>query len=192
MNIDDFKPYTGLTFERVKHLQKGLWEQYEPGVSEIIKNFDIDDPGDQERFKVICARIAEEVSEATDAMRKDENTHYKEELVDVFNFTLELFILCGMEPLHFNNESFVEPLCMYRGVPEIAHQVWMIANLLKGRQWRKSQYLVDRKIFKDRMEILWHSLVWLINVTFRKNGLDFFEVWSLKYQVNLFRLDTKY
>jgi hypothetical protein len=66
-----------------------------------------------------------------------------------------------------------------------------LTNVLKLRPWRQSQYPVDLMTFKQRWVKIWHEF-WLM---LRWQGFgfeEFKEVWSKKYQVNKFRIDSNY
>ena len=93
MNIENYKPIEGLSFDDVFQKQKELVFLYEPEAKEIFDNFDIDCYTDQEEFKKYCWRVTEELCEALEALDKNEETHVYEELLDGFNFMMELYSL---------------------------------------------------------------------------------------------------
>lgn len=193
MNTQDFKPFTK-SWEEIYALQGELQLMYRPYFKERIANFDINTLEDQELFKKLCWQIVEELAEAKDAIEWElDDEHFDEELIDAFNFTLELYQLYGMAPSFDwtlpkgaqDSEDFAGDVLTLIG------NIGMTANCLKNREWRQSQYLVDLVVFEDRLKEIWTSFV----IMFEHLGLSenrVKELWSLKYQVNLFRIKSKY
>ena len=194
MNTQDFKPFIK-SWEEIYALQGELQLMYRPYFKERIANFDINTLEDQELFKKLCWQIVEELTEAMEAKDKNEEDHVKEELIDAFNFMLELYQLYGMTP------SFDWTLPKWAQVREdgdfagdlltLIGNIGMTANCLKNREWRQSQYMVDLVVFEDRLKWIWTYFV----IMFEHLGLSetrVKELWSLKYQVNLFRIKSKY
>lgn len=188
MNIEDFKPIR-YSLETIFEKQKEIKFLYEPEARDIFTHFDIDTYEDQEIFKRYCWRITEELMEALED-RKNEN-HFREELIDGFNFLIELYLLYG-----WNLKDLPQSIQLTTGtidekVLKVVYQLGITANLLKNRQWRQSQYLVDLYIFEDRFRKIWELY---LNI-FYHLGMSIDEVcdlWSLKYQVNLFRINSNY
>lgn len=193
MNTQDFKPFIK-SWEEIYALQGELQLMYRPYFKERIANFDINTLEDQELFKKLCWQIVEELAEAKDAIEEElDSEHFEEELIDAFNFMLELHQLYGMT-LSFDwtlpkwaqdSEDFAGDLLTLIG------NIGMTANCLKNREWRQSQYLVDLVVFEDRLKGIWTSFV----IMFEHLGLPenrVKELWSLKYQVNLFRIKSQY
>lgn len=193
MNTQDFKPFIK-SWEEIYALQGELQLMYRPYFKERIANFDINTLEDQELFKKLCWQIVEELAEAKDAIEWElDDEHFDEELIDAFNFTLELYQLYGMAPSFDwtlpkgaqDSEDFAGDMLTLIG------NIGMTANCLKNREWRQSQYLVDLVVFEDRLKGIWTSFV----IMFEHLGLSenrVKELWSLKYQVNLFRIKSKY
>lgn len=194
MNTQDFKPFIK-SWEEIYALQGELQLMYRPYFKERIANFDINTLEDQELFKKLCWQIVEELTEAMEAKDKNEEDHVLEELIDAFNFMLELYQLYGMTPSFdwtlpkwaqvVEDEDFAGDLLTLIG------NIGMTANCLKNREWRQSQYLVDLVVFEDRLKGIWTYFV----IMFEHLGLSenrVKELWSLKYQVNLFRIKSKY
>lgn len=194
MNTQDFKPFIK-SWEEIYALQGELQLMYRPYFKERIANFDINTLEDQELFKKLCWQIVEELTEAMEAKDKNEKDHVLEELIDAFNFMLELYKLYGMTPTFdwtlpkwaqvLEDEDFAGDLLTLIG------NIGMTANCLKNREWRQSQYLVDLVVFEDRLKGIWTYFV----IMFEHLGLSenrVKELWSLKYQVNLFRIKSKY
>lgn len=192
MNTQDFKPFIK-SWEEIYALQGELQLMYRPYFKERIANFDINTLEDQELFKKLCWQIVEELTEAMEAAEEPDGEHLAEELIDAFNFMLELYQLYGMT-LSFDwtlpkwakdLEDFAEDLLTLIG------NIGMTANCLKNREWRQSQYLVDLVVFEDRLKGIWTYFI----IMFEHLGLSETRVkklWSLKYQVNLFRIKSKY
>lgn len=194
MNTQDFKPFIK-SWEEIYALQGELQLMYRPYFKERIANFDINTLEDQELFKKLCWQIVEELTEAMEAKDKNEKDHVLEELIDAFNFMLELHQLYGMTPSFdwtlpkwaqdSEDKDFAGDLLTLIG------NIGMTANCLKNREWRQSQYLVDLVVFEDRLKRIWTCFV----IMFEHLGLSenrVKELWSLKYQVNLFRIKSKY
>lgn len=194
MNTQDFKPFIK-SWEEIYALQGELQLMYRPYFKERIANFDINTLEDQELFKKLCWQIVEELTEAMEAKDKNEKDHVLEELIDAFNFMLELYHLYGMTPSFdwtlpewarvLGDEDFAGDLLTLIG------NIGMTANCLKNREWRQSQYMVDLIVFEGRLKRIWTYFV----IMFEHLGLSetrVKELWSLKYQVNLFRIKSKY
>lgn len=194
MNTQDFKPFIK-SWEEIYALQGELQLMYRPYFKKRIANFDINTLEDQELFKKLCWQIVEELTEAMEAAEKPDDEHLAEELIDAFNFMLELYQLYGMTPpldwtlpkwtQVLEDEDFAGDLLTLIG------NIGMTANCLKNREWRQSQYLVDLVVFEDRLKGIWTYFV----IMFEHLGLSenrVKELWSLKYQVNLFRIKSKY
>lgn len=193
MNTQDFKPFIK-SWEEIYALQGELQLMYRPYFKERIANFDINTLEDQELFKKLCWQIVEELAEAKDAIGEElDDEHFDEELIDAFNFMLELYQLYGMAPsFDWTLPKGAQDLEDFAGdlLTLIGH-IGMTANCLKNREWRQSQYLVDLVVFEDRLKGIWTSFV----IMFEHLGLSenrVKELWSLKYQVNLFRIKSKY
>lgn len=192
MNIQNYQAFLvdwSVIFEK----QKELKFLYEPETRVLFENFDIDCLEDQELFKKLCWRITEELSEALEAHFKDGVDHIQEELIDALNFTIELMILYGWTPRdyeHLDNYPFFGDGIINRTGATI-YALGLTANCLKNRQWRRSQYLVDLLIFEKRFKKFLVSLYKLLLECF-KSDEEIRKAWSLKYQVNLFRIQTNY
>lgn len=191
MNIENYEPIKGLTYKDLFEKQKELIFLYEPKEREVFENFDIDTYQDQEEFKKYCWRVTEELTEALEAIDNLENTHVVEEMLDGFNFLVELISLYGFkfEKLDFSKTKIYK--CTRDNILDIVECLGLTANCLKNRAWRQSQYLVDLYIFEARLNETFNLY---LNVLRNLIGSDakIIEQWSLKYQVNLFRIQTKY
>lgn len=192
MNIKDFKPFTP-TWDEVIEKQAELELLFEPDLADKIANFDINCFEDQELFKTYCWRITEELCEAIEALRDKDDEHTKEELIDALNFTLNLYRLCGVKPtIMAKGSELIQPKMELESyIFEIIYRVNLAANCLKNRSWRSSQYMVDLYVFEPRLLSIFECIMQV----FRGIGMgekDVRELWSLKYQVNKFRVETKY
>lgn len=195
MNTKDFSPFI-MSWNDIYARQGELHLMYRPYFKERIANFDINTLEDQELFKKLCWQIVEELTEAMEAKDKNEEDHVLEELTDAFNFMLELYQLYGMTPDFTWGPAYgfrenVTPGNFYGDILELIKTIGLAANCLKNREWRQSQYLVDLVVFEDRLKSIWTGFV----VMLEHAGLSetqVKELWSLKYQVNLFRIKSKY
>lgn len=194
MNTQDFKPFIK-SWEEIYALQGELQLMYRPYFKERIANFDINTLEDQELFKKLCWQIVEELTEAMEAAEKPDDEHLAEELIDAFNFMLELYQLYGMTP------TFDWTLPKWAQIMKVEFwsadmlaligTIGMTANCLKNREWRQSQYLVDLMVFENRLKSIWTAfIVVLYHAGLSETQVK--ELWSLKYQVNLFRIKSKY
>jgi hypothetical protein len=195
MNTQDFKPFIK-SWEEIYALQGELQLMYRPYFKERIANFDINTLEDQELFKKLCWQIVEELTEAMEAKDKNEKDHVLEELIDAFNFMLELYQLYGMDPdfawghtygfrKDIADENFEE------NILELIKTIGLAANCLKNREWRQSQYMVDLVVFEERLWNIWAMFAMLFgSIGVMEDKVR--ELWSLKYQVNLFRIKSKY
>ena len=73
---------------------------------------------------------------------------------------------------------------------DIIKKIGLTANCLKNRQWRQSQYLVDLYVFEKRFKEVFNAYINLLRT--KMTDQEIIDCWSLKYQVNLFRINTKY
>lgn len=193
MNIQNFTPFEP-TWHEIFEKQRELKFQYEPEVKELFKNFDIDCFEDQELFKKYCWRITEELTEAEEAhfKEKDSKEHVQEELIDALNFSIELMLLYGWDEKDYEpvpSSHFGTGILNRTGAT--IYLLGLTANCLKNRQWRRSQYLVDLFIFEKRFKKFLAGGYRQLLEAFGSD-LAIRRAWSLKYQVNLFRIQTNY
>jgi hypothetical protein len=194
MNTQDFKPFIK-SWEEIYALQGELQLMYRPYFKERIANFDINTLEDQELFKKLCWQIVEELTEAMEAAEKPDDEHLAEELIDAFNFMLELYQLYGMTPpLDWTLPKWAQIMKVEfwsADMLALIGTIGMTANCLKNREWRQSQYLVDLMVFENRLKSIWTAfIVVLYHAGLSETQVK--ELWSLKYQVNLFRIKSKY
>lgn len=193
MNIQNFIPFEP-TWHEIFEKQRELKFQYEPEAKELFKDFDIDCFEDQELFKKYCWRITEELTEAEEAhfKEKDSKEHVQEELIDALNFSIELMLLYGWNEKDYESvpsSHFGTGILNRTGAT--IYLLGLTANCLKNRQWRRSQYLVDLFIFEKRFKKFLAGGYRQLLETFGSD-LAIRRAWSLKYQVNLFRIQTNY
>lgn len=196
MNTLNFKPFpfnekTWLDEIFYKHGALVLdYNKFEPNK---IDDFDINVYKDQQILKdFLQIRFTEELVEALDDIQNPD--HFKEELTDAFNFLIAAYYIYGWrtkdlisEPVKLNIYTDND---IKLAIMNIIQKVGMTCNTLKNRPWRKSQYLVDLYIFEERFKE-----IWILFYSFLRTLYDdkiIFEQWSLKYQVNRFRLDSDY
>lgn len=195
MNIQDFKPFIK-SWEEIYALQGELQLMYRPYFKERIANFDINTLEDQELFKKLCWQIVEELTEAMEAKDKNEKDHVLEELIDAFNFMLELYQLYGMAPDFAWGHTYgfrkdIADENFEKNILELIKTIGLAANCLKNREWRQSQYMVDLVVFEERLWNIWAMFAMLFgSIGVMEDKVR--ELWSLKYQVNLFRIKSKY
>lgn len=190
MNIENYKPIEGLSFDDVFQKQKELVFLYEPQAKEIFDNFDIDCYTDQEEFKKYCWRVTEELCEALEALDKNEETHVYEELLDGFNFMMELYSLYGFSEKDIDYTKREMHGDIRKDIIDLIESLGLTANCLKNRAWRQSQYLVDLYVFEKRLKETFNIYLNLLRT--KLSDEEILRIWSLKYQVNLFRINTKY
>lgn len=198
MNTENFKPLENLSLAEIERKQMEVMFQYEPSEREVFENFDIDVYEDQETFKKYCWRVTEELAEALEDTTHP--NHFKEEIVDAFNFLMELYNLYGWSVTDLVSEdikpnpdqsNIQDTALLERLTMKVIKQIGLTANLLKNRKWRQSQYLVDLLIFERRFRLVWMYFKELL-ASMGISDKELFDLWSLKYQVNLFRLSTHY
>ena len=205
MNTTNYEPMRGLTWEKVFAAQSDIMTRYEPELWEkaMPGGFDLNTLEDQELAKKFIGRITEELCEAREAWRilhgphsqefeRQLADHVVEELVDAFNFFIELHILSGAK---FEENTFGAGLRKKNPQffwSEAVYWMGMASNKLKNRGWRDSQYLVDLVPFNTclaKATGIFGELFAFCGIT-REEAV--FDAWSLKYQVNVFRIETKY
>lgn len=221
MNILNFEAQEIDSLEEIIERQKAIMFSFEPNLEKRVEEFDIDIYEDQMLLKeFLLERAVEEITEAGAAIKANHVEHYKEEMIDVFNFLIETAIILGDQyPIdvsdngavenYFNGEEFfgdVDTLdANYTDEENQVHRVSNIlkalydliqcigelTNLLKQRPWRESQYPVDLITFKERWKRVWLNF-WLTQKYYGFNWKEFKAIWSKKYQVNKFRIESNY
>ena len=92
------------------------------------------------------------------------------------------------EDFDYTENKMTGDLRMY--ILRTIEELGLTANCLKNREWRQSQYLVDLYVFEKRFKNTFNLYLNLLRT--KMTDKEIIECWSLKYQVNLFRIQTKY
>lgn len=212
MNILNYDEIEITSLKEVIEKQKEIMIAFEPDLEKRIKEFDIDIPEDQILLKdFLLTRTVEELTEASIALKARHFEHFKEELVDSFNFLIEASILLfHYEDIPEKRKSLLsvdesqegrfldEPLLINTGIRNIREHIYdtieaigLCTNKLKLRPWRTSQYPVDLISFRECYKDIWNQFYLLLDYSgITLNSL--LKVWSRKYQVNKFRIDSNY
>ena len=213
MNILNYDEIQITSLKEVIEKQKEIMMAFEPDLEKRIKEFDIDIPEDQMLLKdFLLTRVVEEITEASIALNKDHYEHFKEEIVDVFNFLIEAAILLNKikEPIEALNrynytcperpDAFLEIQnnLKYSYIRNIRSKMFDLieaigdfTNKLKLRPWRESQYPVDILSLNECYKSIWNSFTILLEYG-HISLEDLLKVWSRKYQVNKFRIESNY
>lgn len=211
MNILNYDEIEITSLKEVIEKQKEIMIAFEPDLEKRIKEFDIDIPEDQALLKdFLLTRTVEELTEASIALKARHFEHFKEELVDSFNFLIEASIFVfhyedipEKEKTIFNiDESqegqFLNLPLVHTSIRNIREHIYdtieaigLCTNKLKLRPWRTSQYPVDLISFRECYKDIWNQFYLLLDYSgITLNSL--LKVWSRKYQVNKFRIDSNY
>lgn len=219
MNILNYEAIEVKDLAEMIQKQKEIMFAFEPDLKKRVEEFDIDIYEDQMLLKeFLLERTVEEITEAYAAFRAQHYEHYLEEIVDVFNFLIETHILLKNVVIDdktcldniYNSFKLYEkhiklPDYLYpnsnsedykrsfirRDLFDVIQYIGELTNLLKQRPWRESQYPVDLLTFKDR----WYDVLNIFISTLIRQGIGFdilSNIWSKKYQVNKFRIESNY
>lgn len=222
MNILNYEAQEISSLQEIMEKQKEIMFAFEPNLKQRVEEFDIDIYEDQMLLKeFLLERVVEEITEAYSAFRAEHYEHYLEEIVDVFNFLIETQILIKNIIMNdkvsldniYNSFKLYEkhiklPDYLYNvnhrvdsgnicrdkiraDLFDIIQSIGELTNLLKQRPWRESQYPVDLLTFRNR----WIEVINLFFNTLIVQGIGFdilSNVWSKKYQVNKFRIESNY
>lgn len=211
MNILNYDEIEITSLKEVIEKQKEIMIAFEPDLEKRIKEFDIDIPEDQILLKdFLLTRTVEELTEASIALKARHFEHFKEELVDSFNFLIEASILLfhyedipeKRKSLLSVDESqegqFLNQPLVHTSIKNIREHIYdtieaigLCTNKLKLRPWRTSQYPVDLISFRECYKDIWNQFYLLLDYSgITLNSL--LKVWSRKYQVNKFRIESNY
>ena len=222
MNILNYEAQEISSLQEIMEKQKETMFAFEPNLKQRVEEFDIDIYEDQMLLKeFLLERVVEEITEAYSAFRAEHYEHYLEEIVDVFNFLIETQILIkniimndkvSLDNIYnsfklyekhiklpdylynVNHRVDSDNICRDKirsDLFDIIQSIWELTNLLKQRPWRESQYPVDLLTFRNR----WIEVINLFFNTLIVQGIGFdilSNVWSKKYQVNKFRIESNY
>lgn len=215
MNILDFEGFEVHTLSEVIEKQQEIMTAFEPNLKQRTEEFDIDIFEDQMLLKdFLLVRAGEEITEAAIALDQHHFEHYKEELVDTFNFLIEASYLVkwnefsqidektGLLREMFTTRDKVmvvsdedvdssrQELISY-GLFALYKEIGRFTNKLKLRPWRQSQYPVDLLSAKKCWKEIW-TRFWFLLILSGVSWPEFCSIWSKKYQVNKFRIDSNY
>lgn len=222
MNILNYEGFKVQSLSEIIDKQKETMFAFEPSLKQRVEEFDIDIYEDQMLLKdFLLVRAVEEITEAGSAIKANHVEHYKEEMIDVFNFLVETAIILGyrirfeededelitdyfnrgkaygFDSSTLDNDYTTEDNIRYRvglintNLFSLVQKIGELTNVLKLRPWRQSQYPVDLLTFKQRWQSIWENF-WLIQYYFNFNWEEFKIIWSKKYEVNKFRIDSNY
>lgn len=222
MNILNYEGFKVQSLSEIVEKQKEIMFAFEPNLKQRVEEFDIDIYEDQMLLKdFLLVRAVEEITEAGTAIRVNHVEHYKEEMIDVFNFLVETAIILGNKysieevldnesiQSYFNGEEYFGDIDtldanytleenqkyrvpnIHKALYDLVQSIGELTNLLKLRPWRQSQYPVDLLTFKQRWQKIWENF-WLTQKYYGFNWEEFKTIWSKKYQVNKFRIDSNY
>lgn len=212
MNILNYDEIQITSLKEVIEKQKEIMIAFEPDLEKRIKEFDIDIPEDQMLLKeFLLCRTVEELTEASIALKAEHFEHYKEELVDAFNFLIEASIVLNYSIPEKINDGTCFDDSVYDGkflniqnnlrytyirnirshIYNVVEAIGLATNKLKLRPWRSSQYPVDLLSFKECYFDIWKEFYILIDYSCIYLE-DLLKIWSRKYQVNKFRIDSHY
>ena len=212
MNILNYDGFKVGSLAEIIEKQKEIMFAFEPNLKQRVEDFDIDIFEDQMLLKdFLLVRTVEEITEAGSAIKANHIEHYKEEIIDVFNFLIETAIILNYPidvPDNVNIQDYFKEVTLYefkevcnnieeqteyilKHLFELIQSIGELTNVLKLRPWRQSQYPVDLLIFKQRWERIWVHF-WLSQKITGFSWEEFKIIWSKKYQVNKFRIDSSY
>lgn len=215
MNILDFKGFEIKTLSEIIEKQKEVMIAFEPNLQQRIEEFDIDIFEDQMLLKdFLLVRSGEEITEAAVALDQNHFEHYKEELVDTFNFLIEASYLVNWNEYSQVDEeksrlreyfTTTEPAIVLSdedvtkdqkdlincALFALYKEIGLFTNKLKLRPWRQSQYPVDLLSAKKCWKDIW-SRFWVLLIISGISWIEFCSIWSRKYQVNKFRIESNY
>ena len=121
---------------------------------ERVKDFNINFYDDQMLFKDFAQiRICEELCETIEAAESNEESHTTEELIDSFNFFLELCLIYNYDKdklfklldkqLIYHKDFKIRLSFIPEWINSIIYNSHLMCNKLKSRPWKGTQYLVD-------------------------------------------------
>ena len=94
MNILNYEAFKVENLAEIIEKQKEIMFAFEPNLKQRVEEFDIDIYEDQMLLKdFLLVRAVEEITEAGAAIKANHVEHYKEEIIDVFNFLVEASII---------------------------------------------------------------------------------------------------
>ena len=167
----------------------------------------LNDKRGQARLKDFAWRITEEVGEALDA--RDDEEHYKEELIDGLHFLTEFTILSGYDligdikkEIKKQGKEYWDCLSMIYNmvdlydlekrsfVEELVEQLGMACNCLKNKPWKQTNMVTDVNEFYKRVKNVWITYIGLLSLKMKLDEIA--DTYLRKSQVNKFRQRSNY
>jgi len=157
----------------------------------------------QAKIKDFAWRITEEVGEALEALAKEEDEHFKEELADALHFLTEMSILIGYKPEKTLEEMFKESILgncesetdqlneVYFRAGIFIMELGKAMNCLKNKPWKTSQMITDVDYLFKCLAKTWEVFIDLCDV----GGLgadSLYDLYFRKNKVNQFRQRSGY
>ena len=161
----------------------------------------LDDKRGQARIKDFSWRVTEEVGEALDALRMNDEEHYVEELIDGLHFLTELTILSGNSPETLFNYSEDYLISLYDNnkkdkallnllITEFVENLGMMCNCLKNKPWKQTNMITDKNHFKNQLVKVWNTYISILSTAL--NPDEIVDIYLKKSQVNKFRQRSNY
>lgn len=165
----------------------------------------LDDKRGQARIKDFAWRVMEEVGEALDAAKQDDEEHFCEELIDGLHFLTELTILAGFEPkdIVFEKQGVVDKLdylCgnaitvangnLYEDISDLVMDLGMMCNCLKNKPWKQTNMITDKNNFHHQLNLVWVDYIRILSSQMSSEEIAL--VYLKKSQVNKFRQRSGY
>lgn len=142
-------------------------------------------------------RIIEELAEAFEAHKANDEIHFFEELMDALHFATEIMILIGVKPEEVYQ---IDSLKAVKKPEFWSHdgRLWDITyiyglgmNCLKNKPWKQSQVLTDKPLFEKYMLEGYKKLLFFLVEAGMSADL-IYNLYCKKNEVNQFRQRSKY
>ena len=196
MNIDGIK-IDWTVFEKMNWKDLLFDKQNELRILYGVPICDLDLPSDQQQLRSMSWNCIEEVGEAIDViLTSDHATHLGDELADMTAFYIELLIMSGITKEQVDLKSWEaterKPFSeIEKAFTSFSVSLALSINTLKNRYWRKTNLKTDREVYLERLKRtipLFRLLIMSFGISF-KSLMDYY---LKKYEVNVFRIRTKY
>lgn len=177
-----------------------------------IPILNLDDPQDQHLAREFAWNVTEETGEVLEVnYGSKDNEHILDELADSTSFFLELLLMSGIVPTEWvpNEEvtgndnlerwfNFVKKL-QKNSVPQMLREshslfVQMLSlaiNRLKNRKWRKTNLKTNIMLYRGGLYHAFFSFVHFV-ILLGVTPEELFDSYLRKYEVNKFRIASKY
>jgi len=199
MNIEDVKENPGRVENHLKHIfdkQEELMEKYQEieGLPEWPVSIDLAE--NQVVIKDFKQRGMEEIAEAIEAFRNEEELHFKEELIDALHFFVELNILVGKKYNYFDKGYDIKGYGitldeLYSIYGRLGEKYGLLCNTLKNKPWKNTQMRTDKTLFNKLLKEAFEYFIYMLN----RCGMDMEEIYNIyfkKHKVNQFRIRSNY